>query len=65
MKQTEVLKCQMTEASLRARSLARIRRQPSKLEVPGSNPGAPATFLFHLFLLCIIPFQRVYAFSPR
>ena len=43
MKQTEVLKCQMTEASLRARSLARIRRQPSKLEVPGSNPGAPAT----------------------
>ena len=42
MEQTEVLKWQMTKASLRARSLVWIRRQPSKLDTPGSNPGAPA-----------------------
>ena len=54
MEQTEVLKWQMTKASLRARSLARIRRQPSKLEVPGSNPGAPAIFLSNHSFLSIL-----------
>ena len=30
-------------APMRARSSARIERRPAEPEVPGSNPGGPAT----------------------
>lgn len=38
------------ESQSRARSLDWIGRQPSKLDVPGSNPGAPATLFLSEFL---------------
>ena len=35
---------------MRARGLARIWRQPPKLQVAGSNPAAPAFCVFYLYM---------------
>ena len=46
---TEVLKRKLESVIVGARSLVWIGRQPSKLDVPGSNPGAPATISYRAF----------------
>lgn len=46
-----MLKSKLRAMNFRARSLAWIRHQPSELEAPGSNPGAPAIFASMVFQL--------------